>query len=131
MFACEHTHVGRFARLKHHAFDQSVISDLLLTDAFAALNIMKCVQRHYFILPAKVSQLLGVITDYYKMDGQLHCLHCYGHASVRLYSAYAFAGKSIMKTVQRRKLSAIAVFANPQCGFFPNFLIFVGYVHGL
>jgi len=31
------------------------------------------------------------------MDGQLHCLHCYGHASVILYSACAFAGQSIAR----------------------------------
>jgi len=64
-------------------------------------------------------------SDYYKMDGQLHCLHFYGHASVSLYSAYAFGGQSIVKTVLRRESSAIAVFANPQCAFFLNFVIFV------
>jgi len=37
------------------------------------------------------------------MDDQLHCLHCYGHASVSLYSAYALVCKKrIAKNVQVR-----------------------------
>ena len=39
------------------------------------------------------------------MDSQLHCLHCYGHASARLHPADAYPGQSIVKTVQRRVIS--------------------------
>jgi len=68
-------------------------------------------------------------SDYYKMDDQLHCIHCYGHASVSLYSAYAFAlaGQSLVKTAQRCELSAIycGLCKSTMC-IFPNFLVFVG-----
>jgi len=67
--------------------------------------------------------------DYYKMDGQFHCLHCYGHASVSLYSA--LQGKVLQGMYNVAELSAIALFANPLMAYFPNFFIFVSLLQDL
>ena len=68
------------------------------------------------------------------MDGQLHCLHCYGQAYVSLYSACAFAdlqGKVLQGTHKVAELSATAFFANPLMAYFPNCLIFVSLLQDL
>ena len=51
----------------------------------------------------------------------IHILHCYGHASVSLYSENSFAGHSIVKTVQCHIIIAIALITNLHCAYFLNF----------
>jgi len=58
------------------------------------------------------------------MDGQLYCLHCYVHASVSLYFAYAFAGQSIAKNIQRRVIISYYALCKHADGIFSQIFVF-------
>jgi len=52
----------------------------------------------------------------------IHILHCYGHASVSLYSENAFAGHSIVKTVQCHIIISYCAHYKPALCIFSQFL---------
>ena len=93
---------------------------------FANFPIMQSSTKIMFHvrLPKVLWPLVCYGSDYYKMDGQLHCLHCYGHASVRPYSVNVFARQSIVKYVQGRVITSFCVFCKPAMYTFSQFFDF-------